>query len=343
MHKSDFDVVAMGELLIDFTESGLSPQGNPLLEANPGGAPCNLLAMLTKLGRHTAFLGKVGSDSFGRMLRQRVADTGIDVSGLRVDSDVPTTLAFVHTQPGGDREFSFYRNPGADQMLRAEELDLDKIARAKIFHFCTLSTTDEPVRSATYSAVSFARKRGCLLSFDPNLRLPLWKSEDAARHQIAYGLSHCDILKISDNEILFMTGERDIEVGVFQLLARYPISLILATMGREGSKAFYQGHVVSVPAFLTSRTVDTTGAGDTFGGCALHFVLQYGLDRLTEADLLELLTFSNAAAALITTRKGALCVMPERTEVLAYLADHGGTGTETYDRSFDMGPPFSQS
>ncbi len=322
MKTCDFDVVALGELLIDFTESGLSPQGNPILEANPGGAPCNLLAMLTRLGRRTAFLGKVGDDSFGRMLRQRVADVGVDVSGLRTDPEIPTTLAFVHTLPGGEREFSFYRKPGADQMLRTEELDLDKLSKAKVFHFGTLSTTDEPSRSATYTALSFAKERGCLLSFDPNLRLPLWKSEEDARRQIAYGLAHCDILKISDNEIQFMTGETNIEVGVRQLLDRYPIALVLATMGREGSKAFYRGRVVSAPACLTPHTIESTGAGDTFGGCALHFVLQYGLEQLTEEDLLELLTFANAAAALVTTRKGALCVMPERAEVLEFLKAH---------------------
>ncbi|MGE4277056.1 MAG: carbohydrate kinase [Lawsonibacter sp.] len=319
MRKIAFDVVAMGELLIDFTENGLSQQGNPLFEANPGGAPCNLLAMLTRLGRRTAFLGKVGNDSFGRTLRNRVAEVGIDVSGLRDDPTVPTTLAFVHTQPGGDREFSFYRKPGADRMLREEELDLDKIAAAQVFHFGTLSMTDEPARSATYAAISFAKEQGCLLSFDPNLRPPLWTSEEEARRQIAYGLSQCDILKISDNEIAFMTGETEIEAGIFKLLEQYPIPLIFATMGKSGSKAFYQGQVVSVPSFLTSKTIETTGAGDTFGGCVLHFVLRYGLEHLTEANLREMLTFANAAASLITTRKGALCVMPEPGEVLAYM------------------------
>lgn len=322
MEERCYDVVALGELLIDFTENGLSNQGNPLFEANPGGAPCNLLAMLTKLGHRTAFLGKVGADAFGHMLRERTADVGIDVSALRTDPDIPTTLALVHTLPGGDREFSFYRKPGADIMLRIEDLDLTKIAKAKIFHFGTLSMTEEPARSASYAAIHYARQQGCILSFDPNLRLPLWRSREEARRQIAYGLARCDILKISDNEIEFMTGEQDIEKGVAKLLKQYPaIKLALATMGPDGSKAFYKGRTVSAPPFLTPRTIETTGAGDTFGGCSLHFVLAYGLDALTDEQLLEMLTFSNAAAALVTTKKGALCVMPSNQEILSFMND----------------------
>ena len=223
------DVTALGELLIDFTESGLSPQGNPLLEANPGGAPCNLLAMLARLGHRTAFLGKVGRDTFGDMLRQRVSGVGVDVSGLRVDEEIPTTLAFVHTQPGGERDFSFYRKPGADLMLREDEVDFGKIAVSKIFHFGTLSSTGEPTRSATRAALKYAKAHGCLISFDPNLRPPLWDSLDRARAEIDFGLSQCDVLKISDNELAFMTGETDIDAGVNKLLRRRPIPLVLAT------------------------------------------------------------------------------------------------------------------
>ena len=310
-----YDVTALGELLIDFTENGTSSQGNPLLEANPGGAPCNLLAMLAKLGHRTAFIGKTGCDSFGRMLRDRAESAGIDMSALKMDPEIPTTLAFVHTYPDGDREFSFYRKPGADQMLREDELDLDKIASSRIFHFGTLSTTDEPARSATYKAVSYAKDHGCLISFDPNLRPPLWKSLDDAKKQIEYGLSQCDILKIADNEIEFMTGEKDIDTGIAKLLEQFPIPLVFATMGKEGSKAFYHGSIVTAAPFLTDRTIETTGAGDTFGGCALHFILQWGIKNLSNEQLFTLLTFSNAAASLVTTRKGALCVMPEKEEI----------------------------
>lgn len=315
-----YDVTALGELLIDFTEQGVSERGNALFEANAGGAPCNLLAMLAKLGRRTAFLGKVGDDAFGRMLYRRAAEIGIDASGVRYDSCIPTTLAVVHNLPDGDREFSFYRSPGADLMLRPEEVDIEKIASSRIFHFGTLSTTADPARSATYAAVECAKQSGCIISFDPNLRLNLWPNSESAKEQIAYGLSKCDVLKISDGEIEFMTGEKDVRRGVEVITSRWNIPLVLATMGVDGSCAFYRGTSVYAPPFKMPHTVDTTGAGDTFGGCALHFVLKYGLDNLNEERLIEMLTFANAAAALITTRKGALCVMPDVEEILSLIS-----------------------
>ena len=232
-----YDVIALGELLIDFTENGVSGQGNPLLEANPGGAPCNVLAMLQKLGKRTAFLGKVGADSFGEMLRERAAGLGIDVSGLVTDPHVPTTLAFVHTAPDGDRSFSFYRDPGADVMLAPEDVDEEKICRARIFHFGSLSMTAEPALSATRKAVKSARAAGVRISFDPNYRPLLWDSEDLARERIAWGLAHCDILKISDDEIALMTGCTDVEEGAARLQAEYAIPLVFATMGKDGSLA----------------------------------------------------------------------------------------------------------
>ena len=204
-----YDVVALGELLIDFTENGLSGQGNPLLEANPGGAPCNVLAMLNRLGKKTAFIGKVGNDQFGKMLKEVVEESGTDVSGLAMDEQVHTTLAFVHTFPDGDREFSFYRNPGADMMLTKEEVDPEIIKNARIFHFGTLSSTHAGVREATRYAIDVAKENGLLVSFDPNLREPLWDSLDQAKEEILYGMSKCDILKISDNEMEFMTGTTD--------------------------------------------------------------------------------------------------------------------------------------
>ena len=199
--SQNYDVTALGELLVDFTESGVSGRGNLLFEANPGGAPCNFLAMLAKLGRRTAFIGKVGDDVFGRMLCERAAGAGIDVSGVIYDAEVPTTLAVVHNTPDGDREFAFYRNPGADLTLRAEEVDMAKIASSRVFHFGTLSAASEPARSATYAAVEQAKRSGCVISFDPNLRLNLWPDAESAREQIAYGLSQCDVLKISNDEI----------------------------------------------------------------------------------------------------------------------------------------------
>lgn len=210
-----YDVVALGELLIDFTENGISEQGNPLLEANPGGAPCNVLAMLAKLGKKTAFIGKVGNDSFGKMLSEVIEKCGIGAEGLVFDEDVHTTLAFVHKKPDGDRDFSFYRSPGADMMLTASEVNSDIIGNAGIFHFGTLSMTHEGNRAATVSAINTAKESGALISFDPNLREPLWESLEDAKEAMKYGISVCDILKISDNEIEFLTGEKDIDKGVF--------------------------------------------------------------------------------------------------------------------------------
>ncbi len=314
-----FDVAALGELLIDFTENGMSGQGNPVYEANPGGAPCNVLAMLNKAGRKTAFIGKVGQDIFGNRLKAVLDEVGIDTSNLIMDENVRTTLAFVETLPGGDRDFSFYRNPGADMMLKEEELQEDIISDTEIFHFGTLSMTHEQVRRATKKAVAIAKESGALISFDPNLRPPLWASLEDAKEQAAYGFSQCDILKISDNEIQWFTGEEDFDTGIRKLKEQYNIPLIMLSMGREGSRAYYKDLRVDVKPFLQEATIETTGAGDTFGACCLHHVLKYGLENLDEERLTGMLTFANAAASIITTRKGALRVMPEVEEVETFI------------------------
>lgn len=310
-----YDVVALGELLIDFTESGASAQGNPVLEANPGGAPCNVLAMLNRLGHHTGFVGKVGQDMFGAQLEQALKEVGIGTEGLIKDEKIHTTLAFVHTLADGDRDFSFYRNPGADMMLEESELNVDMLENCRIFHFGSLSMTDGICRKATKKAIDIAKKNGAIVSFDPNLREPLWQSLDAAREQIDYGMSQCDILKISDNEIQWFTGEQDYDKGAACLQSRYPLRLILLSLGKEGSRAYMGERCVQVPSFPQEKTIETTGAGDTFCGCVLHYVLERGLREYTDAELVEMLTFANAAAALITTKKGALRVMPKRWEI----------------------------
>ncbi len=320
MENKKFDVTALGELLIDFTQNGESGQGNYLFEANPGGAPCNVLAMLQKLGKKTAFIGKVGDDFLGRHLRDVVDSVGINTENLLFDEKVHTTLAFVHTYEDGDRDFSFYRNPGADITLSADEVKRELIADTKLFHFGSLSMTHEGVREATRTALAAAKESGCLISFDPNLREPLWETLDEAKEQIAYGMSKCDILKISDNEIQWFTGKEDYTEGVKVLRESYDIPLILVTMGREGSRAYYGDMMVEVTPFLMENTIETTGAGDTFCACMLNYVLEHGIKDLTKAQLEEMLTFANAAAALITTRKGALKVMPSKEEVLALLA-----------------------
>lgn len=315
MSEKLFDVLALGELLIDFTENGTSSQGNTIFEANPGGAPCNVLAMLNKLGHKTAFMGKVGVDIFGNKLKAVLDEVGIDTRALLMDPDVRTTLAFVQTFEDGDRDFSFYRNPGADMMLKEEELNKELLSQCRIFHFGTLSMTHDEVRKATKKAIALAKENGALISFDPNLRPPLWSSLDLAKEQVDYGLHQCDVLKISDNEIQWFTGKKNYDEGIQILQKTYKIPLILLSMGKEGSRAYYKNFSVEKAPYLQENTIETTGAGDTFGGCCLHFVLKYGLENLDEDKILRMLSFANAAAALITTRKGALKVMPEEEEI----------------------------
>lgn len=316
---SKYDVTALGELLIDFTENGTSAQGNPVLEANPGGAPCNVLSMLNRLGHKTNFIGKIGKDMFGDQLEAALKEVGIGTEGLMRDDEVHTTLAFVHTAPDGDREFSFYRNPGADMMLSEDDVDAEQIKNSTIFHFGSLSMTDEVCRKATRKAIAIAEEAGILMSYDPNLREPLWKSMDLAKEQISYGLEHCNILKISDNEIQWLTGREDYDEGIAMVQEKYNIPLILLSLGRTGSRAYTKNCRVEVPAFIQENTIETTGAGDTFGACILHYVLEHGWKEYSEEELKEMLTFANAAASIVTTRKGALRVMPTKEEVEAML------------------------
>ena len=284
MKNRKYDVTALGELLIDFTENGDSAQGNPLMEANPGGAPCNVLAMLQKLGKKTAFIGKVGNDMFGNQLKKAVEEVGIDM------------------------------------MLTKEEVQKELIEDSRIFHFGTLSSTHEGVREATRHAIELAKEAGCIITFDPNLRPPLWNSLDDARREIEYGMGKCDVLKISDNEVEFLFGTTDYDKGAALIREKYNIPLVLITMGKDGSRAYYKDLRVEAAPFLQENTIETTGAGDTFCASALNYVLEHGLENLTAENLKELLTFANAAASLITTRKGALRVMPSREEVLEFIA-----------------------
>jgi len=317
--KKKWDVVAFGELLIDFTQNDISSQGNVLFEANPGGAPCNVLAMLNKLGHNTAFMGKVGNDIFGQLLKRTLEEIGIDTCALELDENIRTTLAFVANDESGERSFSFYRNPGADMMFTPEEVKEDLIKAAGIFHFGTLSMTHELVREATKKALKIAKENGRVISFDPNLRESLWSSLELAKEQTTYGLQYCDILKISDNEIQWYTGEEDYDKAVQILQKQYEIPLILLSLGKEGSRAYYKNNRVEVSAFLQENTIDTTGAGDTFMACCLHFVLEKGLQNLCEKDLRDMLRFANAAASIVTTKRGALKVMPDIKEVQALL------------------------
>ncbi|MCR5271563.1 MAG: carbohydrate kinase [Lachnospiraceae bacterium] len=319
--NKNIDVVALGELLIDFTSAGKSDGDNFLFEANPGGAPSNVLAMLKKLGNTTAFIGKVGDDIFGHMLSKKGSEQGIDMSGLMFDGESRTTLAFVNNDSSGDRSFSFYRNPGADTRLSTEDVRIKKdlIERAKVFHFGSLSMTDSPAKEATEYAVLLSKEAGNIISFDPNYRPPLWKKETDAFSAMWYGVRNCNVLKISDDEIYFLTGEKDIDIGVEYIRKENPKMMVFATMGAEGSKAYYKDIKVFSKGIKSEKTIETTGAGDTFCGCILHFILKYGLDKMDENAIIESLRFANAAASIVTTRKGAMSVMPTEREITEYL------------------------
>lgn len=318
--KKHIDVAALGEFLVDFTCNGASAQGNPFYEANPGGAPCNVLAMLAKLGKKTAFIGKVGEDQFGHLLRQVGLEAGISMDSLVIDPHSHTTLAFVKTAENGERDFSFYRDSGADTLLTPDEVPEDVIAGARIFHFGSLSLTGEPVRSATQKAVALARAAGCILSFDPNLRPPLWDDLEQARDQIHWGLAQCDVAKISDDELLFLTGEANFDSGAAKLMEQFPnLQMVNVTAGAQGSISYYQGLRVFQPGVTLGGVIETTGAGDTFCACVLNFLLEHGLEHLTADDLTQMLRFANAAAYLVTTRRGAIRSMPEPEQVLALL------------------------
>lgn len=315
-----YDVVALGELLIDFTDSGFSPQGNMIMEANPGGAPCNVLAMLRKLGKSCAFIGKVGDDMFGHQLKTTIEECGIASEGLLVDKKARTTLAFVKTYEDGDRDFSFYRNPGADMMLRADELPEEIIQNAKIFHFGTLSMTHEGVKEATIKAVDIAKESGAFISFDPNLRAPLWSDLENARAAMEWGMSKCDIIKIADNEAEFLTGESNPKLAAAILHKRFPnIRMFNVTLGPEGSYHEDGDESVFVPAQKLGGTIETTGAGDVFCACVLNAVLENGGPDIEGEGISEMLRFANTAAYLITTKKGALRVMPERADIDAVM------------------------
>lgn len=314
------DVVALGELLIDFTCVGSDADGYPTMAAHPGGAPANFLAAVTKFGGKTALLGKVGADTFGRLLTGTLGQAGIETRGIVASSDVFTTLAFVTLDAHGDREFAFSRKPGADTQLRLSELELPLIDDAKAFHFGTLSLTDEPARATTYRAVAYAKERGKLITFDPNLRKPLWKDLETAREQMLWGLSQADVVKISDEEIEFLFGLSPQE-GAKKILSEYGVKLVFATCGADGCWFENQNACGHVDSLKGIKVVDTTGAGDIFGGSAVWKVLQAGKrpEELNEAELREAVHFACTAAGLSTTKPGGISSVPELSAVAANL------------------------
>ena len=313
------DVVALGELLIDFACASTDGDGYPTMAAHPGGAPANFLAAITKFGGKTALLGKVGTDAFGKMLTGTLKRAGIETRGLLADDDYFTTLAFVTFDETGNREFSFSRKPGADTQLRFEDLDLSLIDEAKIFHFGTLSLTDEPARTATRKAVAYAKSRGKLITYDPNLRKPLWKDLNTAKEQLIWGLQQADVVKISDEEVEFLFG-LGMEEGAQHILDTFGTRLVFVTCGPNGcwfQNAKAKGHVDSLKNI---KVIDTTGAGDIFGGSAVWKLLQTGKapEALTEADLQEIVGFACTSAGLSTTRSGGISSIPDAEQVKSY-------------------------
>ena len=314
------DVVALGELLIDFATLSVDESGYPTMAAHPGGAPANFLAALTKFGAKTALLGKVGTDAFGKMLTGTLQKAGIETKGLVYDDNQFTTLAFVTFDDHGDREFSFSRKPGADTCLTFDELNLSLIEEAKVFHFGSLSLTDEPARSATYRAVAYAKEQGKLITYDPNLRKPLWRDLEEAKKQLIWGLTQADVVKISDEEVEFLFG-LGVEEGADYLLKNFNIKLVFVTCGADGcffKNAKAQGKVPCLPGI---HVIDTTGAGDIFGGSAVWKVLQTGAapEDLDEAQLLDVVRFACTSAGLSTTRSGGISSIPSYEEVMDNL------------------------
>ena len=311
-----YDVVALGELLIDFAPHSVNEAGYPVLSANPGGAPGNFLAALTKYGSRTAMIGKVGDDAFGKALVKTLEDAGIDARGIRIDPNVFTTLAFVSLDASGNRDFSFARKPGADTCLTPEEVDEELIADAKVFHFGTLSLTDEPAAGATRHAIELAKRHGALISLDPNLRKPLWKREEDAREAIEWSLHQADIVKISDEEIDWLWGFSP-EEGAEKLLREYGVSLVYATLGPKGCYAANGTNRVTVQSPSGIHVVDTTGAGDIFGGSAMSQFIRCKKTPadLTETELRRIVSFACTAASLSTQTHGGIASVPEYSDV----------------------------
>lgn len=315
------DVLALGEVLIDFTPNGKNEQGIALFAQNPGGAPANVLAMNARLGGRTAFIGKVGQDDFGAFLRMTLAQSGIETSGLATDDKVPTTLAFVHLDSRGDRSFTFYRNPGADVMLTTAQVRRDLIDSCKIFHFGSVSLTNDPCRTATFDAADYAKQQGKIISFDPNYRPLLWQNTADAREQMEKGVRMADLLKVSEEEMALLTEDADPARGAEKLLSMGP-SLVLVSLGERG--AYYRNGAGGgyLPTYDV-KTVDTTGAGDAFMG-AIHYRLNgksaAALKTMAQPALEEVVRFANAAGSLTTAKRGAIPAMPTIAEIEACMA-----------------------
>lgn len=313
------DVVALGELLIDFTCVETDSDGYPTMAAHPGGAPANFLAALAKFGASAALLGKVGNDAFGKLLLNTLHNAGICTDGMVVDENYFTTLAFVTLDSTGDREFSFARKPGADTQLQFDELNLSLVDEARVFHFGTLSLTDEPARTTTQKVVAYAKNAGKLITFDPNLRKPLWKDLAQAKQQLLWGLSQADVVKISDEEVEFLF-DMDPQTGAAHILKEYGVKLVFVTCGKDGCYFSNDTACGHVPGLSGLNVKDTTGAGDIFGGSAVWKLLQTNTapEKLTETQLREIVAFACTSAGLSTTRAGGISSVPSLEDVIRY-------------------------
>ncbi len=314
-----FDVTALGEILIDFTYAGLSERGECLFEQNPGGAPANVLAAAGRLGSKAAFIGKVGKDMHGDFLKKTIETYGIDSTSLIATEEAFTTLAFVSLDENGERSFSFARKPGADTQLKPAEISEKMIQESKVFHFGSLSLTEEPSKSATLKALEYAKKHDVVVSYDPNYRALLWENEEAARNGMRLPLESVDIIKISDEEMMLLT-DCDVAEEAAHILHEKGIACVIITMGKNGALLSANGNLVYADSFET-EVIDTTGAGDCFMGSFLHCVTASGKDirSLNEEDLKQFVSFSNAAAAICVSRRGAIHAMPTKNEVLAFI------------------------
>lgn len=314
--KKRLDVAALGEILIDFTPGGLSESGSPQFQCNPGGAPANVLISVTRLGGSTAFIGKVGKDYFGDFLKATLDENKVNTDGLIIDPRYQTTLAFVTLDETGNRSFSFYRSPGADNMIEANEISPELIESSKIFHFGSLSLTNEPARAATHYALKLAKKSGCIISYDPNLRLSLWESEEIAREQIVSCLHYADILKISDEEFTFITGETDFRTHAPAFAEKYQISCLFITLGPKGAMYCFDGQCNLLPTYDVP-VVDTTGSGDSFMGAVLSQICQReeGLNGLTCKELDSIVDLANASGSMAARKKGAIPAIPNLEQV----------------------------
>lgn len=313
------DIVSLGEILIDFTPGGINEQGIALFARNPGGAPANVLAMNARLGGSSAFIGKVGDDGFGEYLQRTLEHCGIDTCGLVKDDEIPTTLAIVQLDDRRDRSFTFYRKPGADLCLNTSEVRRELIDRCGIFHFGSLSLTDEPCRTAALDAVAYAKALGKIISFDPNYRPGLWRDAAAAKRWITVGIESTDVLKVSEEEMALITGENAPEIGSLHLLNMGPVA-VFVTMGEKG--CFYRNHLCHgwTPAYAV-KAIDTTGAGDAFMGAILWQLRGLSREEIGVLMLGSCAAFANAAGSLTTTRSGAIPALPTLAEIQSCMAE----------------------